>query len=390
MTAVTRLTSAASAPRRAVARLRRLDAWCGSPLWAGSNLERMEAGGLQRLTTGPVVGPALEAALEALSRRDEARQPQPPPQTTGPGPAAAWQPGPAAAWQPDLADWGASPNKPSAPGWAAQRGAPRSPRLLPAGEGCERRSRRAAGPASFAPTGSAPTEGRGTRHARGAFRLPGPAHWLSAVGAPGRRREPSLPRRGNWAERLSTAARAGAATTVRPARPGGRFGGRWPGNGPSEALHARAGPAGQRWLSGRAAPTSGPAAAPADAARQDISQPHELQVLVARLGSRSADGSAGAPSVWEPNGTAEPHAASWPATGPAQAHGAAPRESPASRVRPATRIAGGQPGPAVGSAVTAAEPDAAGGWLSLGQLGPALEQLLRDEARRYGIEPQDG
>jgi hypothetical protein len=59
-------------------------------------------------------------------------------------------------------------------------------------------------------------------------------------------------------------------------------------------------------------------------------------------------------------------------------------------VRQAIWAGGAQHSPAVRSGASAAEPDATGGWLSLGQLGPALEQLLRDEARRYGIEPQDG
>jgi hypothetical protein len=63
---------------------------------------------------------------------------------------------------------------------------------------------------------------------------------------------------------------------------------------------------------------------------------------------------------------------------------------PASRGRSAAWGGGWRLDPATCSDGAAAQSAAAGGWLTLGQLGPALEQLLRDEARRYGIEPQDG
>ena len=359
MTAATRFAATASTLGRAVVRLRQLDAWCGWPLWAGSNLEWLEADHLRRLTTEPAIGPPLEAALRTRPRPDEAHQPRSPHWTVGLDPGAARRPGTTGREWP-------SPGRPGVPGWPDQPGAPRPPRQVPraaAAEG-EAGSSRSGGL-----TGFTPAEDRDRRRARGPSRLPWPAHWPGAADAPGRQRPSSGRPRGNWAERLSAAARTGATVPVPPPRPGARFDGRRLLGGPAEAGPARADSGDRRWPSDQATPRTGPGADPAGETRPGASQPHQphqLQLLVDALGSRPTHGSAGAPSAREPGGPV-PHPASWMAGDTASAHGLAPGGSPAPP--------GGPP---------------AGGWFTLDQLGPALEQLLRDEAHRYGIEPQDG
>ena len=386
MTAVTRFATTASTLGRAVVRLRQLDAWCGWPLWAGSNLEWLEADHLRRLTTEPAIGPPLEAALQTPPRRDEAHRPRSPHWTAGLDPEAAPRPG-TTGWE-----W-PSPGRPGVPRWPERPRAPRPPRQVPraaAGEG-EASSRRPGGL-----TGFTPAEDRDRRRARGPSRHPWPAHWPGTADAPGRQRPPNGRTRDNWSERLSAAARTGATVPVRPPRPGGRFDGRWLPGGPPEAWPSRADSGDRRRLSDQATPGTGPGADTAGETRPPVSQPHQphqphqLQLLVDALGSRPAPRSAGAPSAWEPRGPVVPHRASWLAADRASAHGLAPGESPTPPGRPTAGGGGGPYDPPVSPNGAAAQPTATGGWLTLGELGPALEQLLRDEARRYGIEPRDG